>query len=184
MKFQTSDYDFCKQCNTNHPLTKEYWSFDKHDRYRCKAVGKAYLKYRKSAEYKPIKRKYKQIVKQMQMKTPLGVAYRIFTSSRGTDKQCGRYQEKDFITTEWVLSQVENPDLKCHYCSRAMAFGEGINRGLHIGLDGHYNGLTIERLDNDLCHLQSNCVFACRGCQGINHPIRKFNLDKFNNYFC
>ena len=72
--------------------------------------------------------------------------------SKHSDKKCNRYDEINFIDYEYLKNLIDNND-KCYYCSCELQYTYYTN-----------NLATIERLDNSLGHIKSNCVIACRTC--------------------
>ena len=76
-------------------------------------------------------------------------------NSRKADKNSNRnYQESDYISVEFLTSLINNnPELTCYHCDIKCQYLE-------------YNPtlITIERLDNSLAHIKTNCVLACLGC--------------------
>ena len=181
----------CKFCSSTHPKTKEFFYVVPRPSgipyFRCKVSHKAksdkyrrthkkyIMEYRRNYDKTDKSRESKRRSHIKIRKTILGVANAIVDNSKQGDILFNRYQEVGFITKEWCLAHLQNPDLKCHYCGGTMLFGGGVNRLTSVNTDGHHNGLSIERLDNKLCHLQTNCVFACVGHQGINRPIKGSN---------
>ena len=81
--------------------------------------------------------------------------------SRCRDIKKNIYDTHNFIDIPF-LNQLVNRSTQCHYCDIQMQF---IN----------YNDTlcTIERLNNNIGHIKSNCVLACRKC----------NLSKVGNNF-
>ena len=70
--------------------------------------------------------------------------------SRISDKKKGRTCDLDF---NWVLEQI-TINSKCKYCD------------IELGYIAPYlpNHCTIDRLDDNIGHLKSNCVVSCRSC--------------------
>ena len=138
---------YCKTCDTSHPLTKEYWYFNPKNgqTQRCRTNKKkydfTYMKVWKQKNY----------------------ALQIVCASRLGDRRRGTYVEDGYITKAWVLDQQAWQKDKCYYCKELMLYGEGINRNKPLGL-------TVERMNNDVCHLEANCVLCHKKCQGINTP--------------
>ena len=60
----------------------------------------------------------------------------------------------DFIDKEWVLNTREEQQNKCTVCGIVLQIE---NMNLH-------DGLTIDRLDEDVAHVKSNCVINCYKC--------------------
>jgi hypothetical protein len=72
--------------------------------------------------------------------------------SKENDIKYNRYDANNFID-KCFIEMLMNESLNCHYCNIEMQLIE-------------YNDtlVTIERLNNSLGHIKSNCVLACRSC--------------------
>jgi mannitol-specific phosphotransferase system IIBC component len=72
--------------------------------------------------------------------------------SRQSDKKKDRYDANNFIDKCFLKGLVEDYQ-NCYYCTTPLQYIE-------------YNDdlATIERIDNTLGHIKSNCVIACRKC--------------------
>ena len=72
--------------------------------------------------------------------------------SKEADIKKDLYDANNFIDYCFISSLVDE-STKCYYCKVQMQFIE-------------YNSTlcTIERLDNKIGHIKSNCVLACRTC--------------------
>lgn len=170
----------CNFCGVSHPATREFWQFYKSKPNQCKAYHKAYKQtakykaymkaYRQTAKYKAYKKAYSQSAKgKASQKQTEQKHYdrRMVDANKTRDQNKAIFVEEGYITREWVKQQQLRQKDLCHYCQTKMVYGAGVNRHTK-------NGLSVERLDNNICHLQSNCVLCCRGCQGINkRPRRK-----------
>ena len=73
--------------------------------------------------------------------------------SRQADKKHERYDSNNFIHTDFLKGLIEDCKNECHYCKTAVQYTEYAS-----------NIATIERLDNKIGHICSNCVIACRTC--------------------
>jgi len=73
--------------------------------------------------------------------------------SKKKDKKYNRYDELNFIDYLFVKNLINSCNDKCYYCQCDLQYT-------------YYNNTlgTIERLDNTLGHIKSNCVIACRTC--------------------
>ena len=49
---------------------------------------------------------------------------------------------------------LDYPDLECYYCKKVMEFNPTNRKNL----------VTIERLNNSIGHIKSNCEFCCLNC--------------------
>ena len=88
----------------------------------------------------------------------LNWANRIVYDSRGSDKKKGW----DTSSSEYIDSEfVESLERQCTYCSVKLVCGFGINR------KRCRNGLTIDRISNDLPHLKTNVHTVCSECNGV-----------------
>ncbi|MCK4815488.1 hypothetical protein KA005_06945 [bacterium] len=78
-------------------------------------------------------------------------------SSKFRDKKHGHYDPDNFIDKCFVEGLFEDQTVRgrprCHHCDRKMQCLKRKN-----------NMCTIERLDNDIGHIKSNCVIACWEC--------------------
>ena len=72
--------------------------------------------------------------------------------SKKTDIQKNKYDANNFID-KCFIEQLIDESTMCYYCQCQMQFIE-------------YNDTlcTIERLDNSIGHIKSNCVLACKKC--------------------
>jgi hypothetical protein len=81
--------------------------------------------------------------------------------SRGKDKRRWKETVGDFgesITIERIDDLLVMQQGGCMYCSAMMVYGLGIDRSTHP------RAATIERVDNDVPHVITNCVLACHAC--------------------
>ena len=155
----------CNYCDKQHPLTAEFW-------YTCR--GKLRVCKVRRADY--IKNNTEKIAKTKAQykKTPKGKAVskksnqknwasHMVQTSRRKDKKKKIYQKEGYITKEFLESQMDMQQSRCYYCDdpEPMLYGVGINR--HT-----LRAATVERIDNDICHLQSNCVLIHSKCQKYN----------------
>lgn len=73
-------------------------------------------------------------------------------SSKHTDIKKNKYDANHFIDYPFV-EQLVFESKNCHYCKIEMQF-----------IEYQDDMCTIERLDNSIGHIKSNCVLACREC--------------------
>jgi len=79
---------------------------------------------------------------------------KMINSSRKKDRLANRYDANNFIDKCFLQGLFEeNPDLICPYCQDKMNTDE-VNPKL----------VTIERIDNKIGHIKSNCILACLKC--------------------
>jgi hypothetical protein len=76
-------------------------------------------------------------------------------SSRRSDKFKDMLDENHFIDMCFLKTKLNDyPDLKCYHCKQTMSFNP----------DNRQNLITIERMDNSIGHIKSNCEFCCLLC--------------------
>ena len=73
----------------------------------------------------------------------------------------------DYINADWIIDKYHKQKGRCFYPNCGFQPMQFENRN-------KYNGLTIERLDNDLPHTKDNCVIACRNCNCALHRVGRF----------
>jgi hypothetical protein len=73
-------------------------------------------------------------------------------SSRRRDKKSNRYDANHFIDKPFLEGLFEDSQ-NCHYCNVEFTYNEFCN-----------TLVTIERLNNSIGHIKSNCVLACLNC--------------------
>ena len=83
-------------------------------------------------------------------------ATRMVVHSKRSDK----YKEftwvpRDYVNKQWILSMYRKTGATCYWCGAT-----NLNIDRRTGADG----LTLERLCNQLPHLKRNCVLACGQC--------------------
>jgi len=73
--------------------------------------------------------------------------------SKQKDKKYNRYDETNFVDYLFLKNLIDNSNNKCYYCQCDLQYI-------------HYNHTlgTIERINNTLGHIKSNCVICCRTC--------------------
>ena len=76
----------------------------------------------------------------------------MISHSRQTDKKSNRYDPDNFIDKCFLEGLFEDSE-NCHYCGVQFTYNERCN-----------TLVTIERLNNSLGHIKSNCVLACLNC--------------------
>jgi hypothetical protein len=94
-------------------------------------------------------------------KDPIKLTIRnMINHSKYTDKQKNRYDANNVIDKYFIQSLIEESTL-CFYCHIQMQF-----------IENNETLCTIERRDNRIGHIKSNCVLACRKCNNSNigHP--------------
>lgn len=84
---------------------------------------------------------------------------------RRHDKKKNRFDPNNFIDTDFLKGLMEDYK-KCYYCKVPFEYINFCNKLV-----------TLERLDNNLGHIKSNCILACFHC---NCTTYKTNLQKAN----
>ena len=77
---------------------------------------------------------------------------RMIYSSRQSDKKYNRYDADHFIDKPFLEGLFEDSQ-NCHYCDVEFTYNERCD-----------TLVTIERLNNNIGHIKSNCVLACWDC--------------------
>lgn len=98
---------------------------------------------------------------------------RMLRQSKTNDIKKGRYDANNFID-KCFIEMLMDESMNCHYCKKEMQLIE-FNDDL----------CTIERLDNSIGHIKSNCVLACRKCNSKHKSSdifsKKYLLPKISN---
>tara|TARA_R110000868_G_scaffold87702_1_gene245022 strand:- start:46 stop:645 length:600 start_codon:yes stop_codon:yes gene_type:complete len=87
----------------------------------------------------------------------------IIRGSKESDKKNNRtYNEEDYITRVFLMSLYETQQGKCFYencnCEMTLDFNKSCRTPTQI---------SIQRLDNEIAHIKSNCVFSCFFCNVV-----------------
>lgn len=67
------------------------------------------------------------------------------------------WNQEGYITPDFVKFLNQQQEGKCIYCQVKMLYGEGQARNVP-------DGLSIQRMDNSIGHMKSNCVLSCLKC--------------------
>lgn len=78
--------------------------------------------------------------------------------------------QNEIITIQELIEKLHSSDLQCHYCEENIFLIYKVSREL--------SQWTLDRLDNDLCHTQSNVVISCLQCN-LNKKRRDEKAYKF-----
>jgi hypothetical protein len=79
------------------------------------------------------------------------------SSHKEADKRANRpFNNDDFVDAKWVLNHFDNDPPKCHY--------EKCQHKLSLDFGNKSNIFSIDRINNTLPHIKSNCVLSCRRC--------------------
>ena len=76
----------------------------------------------------------------------------MISNSRQSDKKYNRYDPDNFIDKCFLEGLFEDSQ-NCHYCGVEFTYNEKIG-----------TLVTIERLNNSIGHIKSNCILACWDC--------------------
>jgi len=87
---------------------------------------------------------------------------RMIRGSKKSDIEADRFDSVNFITDSFVKNLILESQYKCYYCGCEMILNEYAP-----------NLATIERLDNSIGHIKSNCVIACKKCNNSRVGQRK-----------
>lgn len=132
---------FCKDCNVELTENNCYKKYDNYLRPYCKICqNKRSATYDKIRSKKSSRKQYQLDKRKLDRKNPAKSAQFILTDSKKSDKNNNR--END-LTKEFIKDTIANG---CCYC------GESELR------------MTLDRIDNNIGHLQSNVVPACIRC--------------------
>ena len=88
----------------------------------------------------------------------------MISHSREKDKKHNRYNADHFIDKPFLESLFEDSQ-NCHYCNVDFTYNKRCN-----------TLVTIERLNNSIGHIKSNCVLACLNCN-CRHTSRDESVD-------
>jgi len=144
----------CVKCNIIKPATHEYFYKDKNRylglMYRCKECDKL-RKDNRSYEYRKSKMTTEQLEKKLILnrkygKTIKGKSISLLNAYKKTDKIKNRICD---LTQEDLIYAFKS---KCVYCG--------------------FNATGFDRIYNNIGHIKSNCVTACKDC----------NIARMNNF--
>lgn len=77
----------------------------------------------------------------------------MISNNKHSDKKHNRYNEENFIDKPFLI-QLINQKKRCNWCKCKLTYTK--KHALDLG--------TIERLDNSIGHIKSNCTLACYSC--------------------
>ncbi len=80
------------------------------------------------------------------------VISKMISNSKQSDIYYNRYNANKFID-KCFIEMLMDESMQCHYCKCEM----------HL-MEKNDTKCTIERLDNSIGHIKSNCVLACQKC--------------------
>ena len=82
------------------------------------------------------------------MHTHASVIRRIEGHKQADHEKKFNYDEKDYVTKEWVIEKLKKQRYACAVCNES------------LDMD-----FSIDRKANNLPHIKSNCQMVCRRCQ-------------------
>ncbi len=81
--------------------------------------------------------------------------------AKNADVAAGRlWDEDEYMTKEFIHACIKQHQGYCLYCHRKMNFGVGANRSKP-------DGLTSQRINNNVAHIIPNVVFVCHECNQL-----------------
>jgi len=87
-------------------------------------------------------------------KNPIDITIKsMIIHSKSTDKKLNIYDELNFVDYDYLKNLILESNDRCCYCSCELQYT-------------YYNHslATIERLNNNIGHIKSNCAIACKNC--------------------
>ena len=114
-----------------------------------------------------ITEKQKQYKEEQKKENPLHIKFlHMIQGSKTADKKSNRtYNEEDFITEDFLNELWVKQNGLCFYeiceCKLTLEFNRNSNQ------------ISIQRLNNELPHIQSNCVLSCFKCNVSNMENEK-----------
>ena len=139
---------------------------EKQQKYYAENVDKISEKHKqyRSENADKINEQHKQSYVEQKHNEPLKLKLQtIVYSSKSSDKIRTRtYNEEDYITYEFLMSLYEGQQGKCYYencnCDMTLDFNKSCRTPTQI---------SIQRLDNEIAHIKSNCVLSCYFCNCV-----------------
>ncbi len=100
------------------------------------------------------------------------------------DKKYKREYKKDnYVSIEWIKQQLLKQNNKCHYCKKQLLLKNFQNN--------KKDQFSVDRIDNSIAHIKTNCVICCCGCNYKKNTMdyidyikimnKKTIFDYFNN---
>ena len=146
----------CSICNIEKPISKEYFHIDK-----CSKDG--FRNQCKKCRNKQIQNdRFKDFYK-----------YKI-NSCKKIDKRKNIYNEETIIDKDYCIFLENKQNNKCYYCEIEMTKNPNFT-----DITGNKKNISIERLDNNLAHINENCVLCCWNCNNIrkdNYTSEEFQF--------
>ena len=94
---------------------------------------------------------------------------RMIRDAKAKDLKYNRYNEQDHVDSPFLEKLHNSQQSLCIYCHSMMDWIVR-NKG---------NGMTLERINNDIGHVKSNCVLACHHCNSMKRSYEKRLLAKY-----
>jgi len=141
-------YNKCSKCFKYHTIN----NFRKGNRILKNCIKCRYLRKKSTNKCKCIHQRQKLQCKECN--DPIDLTIKTMVNcSRVSDKKNNRFEELNFVDYSFVKNLIDNSDNKCYYCCSDLQY-KYFNNSL----------ATIERINNNLGHIKSNVVIACRTC--------------------
>jgi len=87
-------------------------------------------------------------------KSPIHITIlKMIRNSKNNDKKYNRYNEAEFVDYDYLFNLIDISNDECYYCECQLQY-----------INYQHNLATIERINNELGHIKSNVVIACRTC--------------------
>ena len=107
--------------------------------------------------------------------------YNLVGNSRVGDKNAGRYDKENHITSNYLRQLKKECGEKCSYCECELDWTnqQHIRRPKQV---------TLQRKNNAIGHIRGNCVFSCFECNVVKrmeskeHLLSRFETDRLYNY--
>ena len=96
--------------------------------------------------------KHKYACKECNDPIPITIGNMI-KGAKQTDKRHNRYDLLNFVDTDFLKNLIEDAEGKCCYCECVLQYRQYQS---NLG--------TLERIDNTLGHIKTNCKIACFHC--------------------
>jgi len=164
-----SNQRMVKSCFKCREATKKYNNENKEKLKQYKEEHKQEL----TEYHKKYNQEHKQELAENQKKyneeqkkeNPLHIKFKIMIQgSKQSDKKSNRtYNEEDFITEYFLNELWVKQNEKCFYenceCKLTLDFNKDFRNPTQI---------SVQRINNDIAHIQSNCVLSCLKCN-VSH---------------
>lgn len=89
------------------------------------------------------------------------IKHKIQGNKNSDDKYGRSYSEDEYITSDWVKDRLIKCTNNCELC------GKGLKLTGYEFRD--HDQFSIDRIDNKIAHIQSNCQITCWGCNLDKH---------------